>query len=86
MDEHIEIVTPHEAKIESLLQLLAVLLDKLGGEVVISRRDIEMLEGVQVVGHAISKDYVVFRLAEEDEGEDTEVIDLDEEIPPNTTK
>jgi hypothetical protein len=79
-----EIVTPQEAMIESLLQIVAVLLDKMGGEVIISRRDFEMLEGVPVVGHHISKDYVVFRLAEEDEESDVEIIDFPEEIPPQT--
>lgn len=77
-----EIVTPQEAKIESLLQIVAVLLDKMGGEVIISRRDFEMLEGVPVVGRYISKDYVVFRLAEEDEESDVEFMDFPEEIPP----
>lgn len=76
-----EIVTPQEAMIESLLQIVAVLLDKMGGEVIISRRDFEMLEGVPVVGRHISKDYVVFRLAEEDEESDVEIIDFPEENP-----
>jgi hypothetical protein len=79
-----EIVTPQEAMIESLLQIVAVLLDKMGGEVIISRRDFEMLEGVPVIGRYISKDYVVFRLAEEDEESDVEIIDFPEEIPPQT--
>ena len=74
-----EIVTPQEAKIESLLQILAVLLDKLGGEVVISRREFEMLEGVPVVGRHISPEYVVFRLAEEDEEVVLEEIDFPED-------
>jgi len=79
-----EIVTPQEAKIESLLQIIAVLLDKMGGEIVISRREFEMLEGVPVVGRYISKDYVVFRLAAEDEETDVEIIDFPEEFPPQT--
>ena len=77
-----EIVTPQEARIETLLQLLAVLLDKLGGEVIISRRDFEIVEGLPVVGRHISKDYVVLRIAEEDEIADgTEALDLPEENP-----
>jgi hypothetical protein len=79
-----EIVTPHEAQIETLLQLLACLLDQVGGEVVINRRDFSMYEGVQVVGRYISNDYVLLRIAEEDEASgDTEVIELPEE-PPQT--
>ena len=75
-----EIVTPHEAQIESLLQLLACLLDQVGGEVVINRRDFTMYEGVQVVGRYISKDYVLLRIAEEDEETgDSETVDLPEE-------
>lgn len=82
MDEIGEIVTPQEAKVESLLQLLAVLLDKLGGEIVISRRDFEMVEGLPVVGRYISKDYVLFRLVEDEMADDgTEELDLPEENP-----
>jgi hypothetical protein len=76
-----EIVTPSEAKIETLLRLLAVLLNKLDGEQVISRADFEMLEGVAVNVRNISKDYILLRLAEEDEESGFEIIDLPEENP-----
>lgn len=62
-----EIVTPHEAQIETLLQLLACLLDQLGGEVVISRESFTAYEGVPIVGRHISSNYVMLRLAYEDE-------------------
>ncbi len=81
-----EIVTPHEAQLESLLTLLAILLDRVGGELVISRRDFEMFDGVPVVGRYISKDYVMLRLAEEDEVGSIETLDFPEEFPPSTTK
>jgi len=74
-----EIVTPHEAQIETLLQILACLLDQLGGEVVLSRASFSAYEGVPVVGRYISKDYVMLRIALEDEGEVT--IDLPEDRP-----
>jgi hypothetical protein len=62
MDE----VTP-EVKIDQLLQLLAVLVERLGGEVVISRKEFTMLEGVLVLGRHLSPEYVALRLAIEDE-------------------
>lgn len=71
-----KITTPQD--IDTLLQLLAVLLDRVGGEIVISRKEFEMFEGTAVVGRYIAKDYVAFRLAEEEAFEDIEVIDLPE--------
>jgi hypothetical protein len=81
-----EIVTPHEAQLETLLTLLAILLDRVGGELVISRRDFEMFDRAPVVGRYISKDYVLLRLAYEDEMGDMEEVDLPEENPPTNTK
>jgi len=77
-----EIVTPHEAQVDTLLQLLAIMLDKLGGEVAISRQDFEMYENAPVVGRRISKDYVLFRLAYEDEVAGIDEIDLPESPQP----
>jgi hypothetical protein len=70
-----EIVTPHEAQIGSLLQIIAALLDKLGGEVVISRRDFEAVEDVPIVGRHLTKDYLAIRLA--DIGEETDISEID---------
>jgi hypothetical protein len=55
-----------EAKLETLLQIVAVLIDRLGGEVFISRGEFEMMEDVPVMGHSISDDYAVFRLGDID--------------------
>lgn len=71
MDEpDVKIRSSAETQLETMVQIMAVLLDKLGGEVVISRRDFEMYEDVPVVGHRISPDYVVFRLGDEDQARD----------------
>lgn len=75
-----EIVTPHEAQVDTLLQIIACLLDRLGGEVVISRQDFEMYEDAPVVGRHLTRDYVVFRLAYEDEEGDVSM-GLPEENP-----
>ena len=61
--------TPEEMKLETLLQILAVLISRLGGEVVVSRADFEAYEGVPVVGRNLSG-YVILRLADEDEEEE----------------
>ena len=79
-----KLMTPHEAEIDRLLQVMAVLIDKLGGEVILSRREIESFFDVPVVSRAISPDYVLFRVHY---SEDVEVmgVDLpDEENPPQT--
>jgi hypothetical protein len=75
-----EIVTPHEAQIETLLQILACLLDRLGGEVVISRADFEAYQDAPVVGRHLTRDYVVIRLAYEDEEGDVS-LNLPEDLP-----
>ena len=77
MAEDFEIVNPKEDQLDTLLQILAVLIDRVGGEVVISRAEFEAFEGVPVVGRSIARDYVRFRLAEEDE----EVIIEETEFP-----
>jgi hypothetical protein len=65
MGEDFEIIDPHEAQIDTLLQILAVLIRRLGGETVISRAEFEEFEGVPVTGCLIAKGYVRFRLGEE---------------------
>lgn len=61
-----DIVAP-EAKINQLLQLLALLIERLGGEVVVSHQEFSMFEDVPVVGRKLSPNYVVLRLGDEDE-------------------
>lgn len=56
-----------EAKLDQLLQLLAVLIERLGGEVIVSRTEFSMFEDVPVVGRSLSRDYVLLRLGGEDE-------------------
>lgn len=62
-----EIVTPTEAKLDELLQLLALLINRLGGEIVIGRHEFTEFDGVKVVGRNLTSGYVLFRLDEEDE-------------------
>jgi hypothetical protein len=81
-----KLLTPHEAEIDKLLQIMAVLIDKLGGEVIVNRHEIEAFFDVPVVSRVISPDYIRFRV---DYPEEMIVgIDLsdDKETPPNTTK
>ena len=78
-----KLLTPHEAEIDKLLQVMAVLIDKLGGEVVINRHELESFFDIPVVSRVISSDYVLFRVDYPDESE--EVVDIDlPEIPPQT--
>ena len=42
------VVTPQDSKIDTLLQIIAVLLDRIGGEVVINSKEYSMYEGVPV--------------------------------------
>ena len=61
--------SPDEVKLENALQLLAILICRLGGEVSISRKEFSEFEGCPIVG----KDYgecVVLRLGDEDEEEE----------------
>jgi hypothetical protein len=68
-----KLMTPHEAEIDRLVQIMAVLLDKLGGEVILHRRDIELFFDVPVISRVISPDYVLFRVAYPDEVDDVEI-------------
>jgi hypothetical protein len=77
MPDDFKIVDPAQEPLDTLLQVLAVLIDRAGGEVVISRTEFEAFEDVPVVGRLIARDYVRFRLAEEDE----EVIIEETEFP-----
>ena len=63
-----------QSGIDTLVQILAVLIDRLGGEVVVSRREFDMYGGVSVLGRNLSSDHMLLRLggdmaavAEEDE-------------------
>jgi hypothetical protein len=79
-----KIMTPHEAEIDKLLQVMAVLIDKLGGEVFISRHELEAFFDVPVLTRVISPDYVRFTLGGEEEMDVTPDVDLPEEETPQT--
>ena len=79
-----KIMTPHEAEIDKLLQVMACLIDKLGGEVFISRHELEAYFDTPVLTRVISPDYVRFTLGEENETSVPSIIDLPEEETPQT--
>ena len=66
--------SPAEHKLQVALQLLAVLVERLGGEVLIERREFEMFEGVSVVGRDYST-HMIMRLGDEDEEQIVELPD-----------
>jgi hypothetical protein len=74
----IEIKTPQEAQRDELLQVIAVLIERLGGEVVIGQEEFACFDGVQVLGRNLSSGYVRFRLSEDDE---ESVVEVPEHIP-----
>ena len=80
MDDEKTTEAPLDNQIENLIQIVAVLLDRVGGEIVISRKDFEMYEGVPVVGRQIGKGYIMLRLADEDEAY---AEDSAEKFPPD---
>lgn len=82
-----KLLTPHEAEIDKLLQIMAVLIDKLGGETFISRQELEAFFDVPVLSRVISPDYVRLYLPAEGEiVEDSEIVDLPDEPPITPSK
>lgn len=76
-----KLLTPHEAEIDKLLQVMAVLIAKLGGEVFVSRAELEEFFDVPVLSRVISVDYVRLYLGGEDEDSKAESMDLPGETP-----
>lgn len=79
-----KILTPHEAEIDRLIQIMAVLIDKLGGEVIINRHELEAFFDTPVTSRVLSKDYIRLRVACPEEVsmlEDLSAGDLPEETP-----
>ena len=76
-----KLMTPHEAEMDKLLQVMAVLIDRLGGEVILKRREIESFFDVPVVSRVISPDYVLFRVNYPDEDEIVADIVPEEDTP-----
>jgi hypothetical protein len=48
MEENLEIVNPQELREEQLLRLVAVFVQRFGGEVTLSEREFEMMEGADI--------------------------------------
>jgi hypothetical protein len=61
-EPNFEIVNPQELREEQLLRLLAVFIQRFGGEVFISRDEFEMLEGVEVFAQQITPEDLRLRL------------------------
>ncbi len=64
-DSKLNIVTPQELREEQLLRLLAVFVQRFGGEVVITQNEFEMLEGVEVFAAQITPEHLRLRLYDE---------------------
>jgi hypothetical protein len=80
-----KLLTPHEAEIDRLIQVMAVLIDKLGGEVILNRHEIESFFDVPVVSRVISADYVLFHNQYPDEASES-VRDIDlPDLPDKTS-
>ena len=76
-----KIMTPQEAQIDQMTQILACLLGKLGGEALINRRELQDYFDVPVLTEVISGDYVRLYLRDEDQAIEIEIVDDRE---PNT--
>lgn len=74
-----KVMSPHEAEVSMLLQIMAVLVNRLDGEVFISRAELEAFYEVPVLSRIISPEYFRLSLGDEDLMGETEVIDLPEE-------
>ena len=51
-----------DLKLDTLLQLLAVFVHRFGGEVVVSQREFDMVEGCDVLGSNITPNHLRLRL------------------------
>jgi hypothetical protein len=65
--------SPAENKLDAALQIIAVLVDRLGGEVLIERKEFEYFEDCPVVGRDYGT-HCVFRLGDEDEIQEVETL------------
>jgi hypothetical protein len=54
-------------EIDTLLQVLAVLVDRLGGEVVIGKNDFDAYAGVPVLLRNLSSSYILLRIPMDEE-------------------
>lgn len=70
-----KIMTPQEAQIDQMTQILACLLGKLGGEALINRHELQEYFDVPVLTEVISGDYVRLYLRDEDQAIEIEIVD-----------
>ena len=66
MNENLEIVNPQELREEQLLRLVAIFVQRFGGEVLISEREFEMMEGAVVFGSHPAPGQLRLRLYEDE--------------------
>ena len=74
-----KVMTPHEAQIDQLTQILACLIGKLGGEALINRHELQDYFDVPVLTEVISGDYVRLYLRDEDQAIEIEILDVPED-------
>lgn len=65
MDNDFKIINPSEDREEKLLQLLAVFVRRFGGEVVITQREFDMVEGLPLLANQATSEHLKMRLVEE---------------------
>jgi hypothetical protein len=71
-----KIMSPHEAQIDQMTQIIACLLGRLQGEAVINRHELESYFDTKVLTEVISGDYVRLYLKDEDQSFEIEIVDL----------
>jgi hypothetical protein len=76
-----KIMTPHEAQIDQMTQIMACLLAKLGGETIIHRKELQEFFDVPVLTEVISGDYVRLYLRDEDTAIEIEIVETPEDLP-----
>ena len=60
-----KVMTPHEAQIDQMTQIIACLLGRLQGEAIINRHELEAYFDTKVLTEVISGDYVRLYLKDE---------------------
>ena len=76
-----KIMTPHEAQIDQMTQIIACLLGKLGGDTIVHRKELQEYFDVPVLTEVISGDYVRLYLRDEDQAVEIEIVDDREPNP-----
>jgi hypothetical protein len=68
----IETNEKEQYSVDTLLQLLAIFINRSGGEVIITRQEFDMVEGVEVFGRSLTPDILRLRVYGSGEGCDCE--------------